>query len=117
MAMVYCRGCAKQLHESAPTCPQCGAPQFATSNPGPASGGSAWLAIVSLCLGILCTLALFDDSEWDMDTMAGLGLFAGTGLIMGIISINQKKPGNGMAIAGVVMAVISLLCLIGLSAS
>ena len=27
MAMVFCRGCSKEIHESAPTCPQCGAPQ------------------------------------------------------------------------------------------
>lgn len=27
MGMVFCRGCGKQLHESAPTCPHCGAPQ------------------------------------------------------------------------------------------
>jgi uncharacterized membrane protein YvbJ len=25
--MVFCRGCGKELHETAPTCPQCGAPQ------------------------------------------------------------------------------------------
>ena len=27
MAMVFCRGCGKEIHESAPTCPHCGAPQ------------------------------------------------------------------------------------------
>jgi hypothetical protein len=27
MAMVFCRGCGKQIHETAPTCPACGAPQ------------------------------------------------------------------------------------------
>jgi uncharacterized membrane protein YvbJ len=27
MGMVFCRGCGKELHETAPTCPQCGAPQ------------------------------------------------------------------------------------------
>lgn len=27
MAMVFCRACAKELHDSAPTCVQCGAPQ------------------------------------------------------------------------------------------
>lgn len=27
MSMVFCRGCGKELHETAPTCPQCGAPQ------------------------------------------------------------------------------------------
>ena len=116
MAMVYCRGCAKQLHDSAPACPQCGALQFASSTAAHASGGSAWLAIASLCLGVLCMLALIDDSEWDSDTMLCLGLFASTGLVTGIVSISQKQSGNGMAIAGVIMAAIALLCLIGLSA-
>ncbi len=27
MNMVYCRGCGKQIHETAPTCPDCGATQ------------------------------------------------------------------------------------------
>lgn len=27
MAMVFCRGCGKQIHETAPSCPQCGALQ------------------------------------------------------------------------------------------
>lgn len=25
--MVFCRGCGKEIHSTAPTCPQCGAPQ------------------------------------------------------------------------------------------
>ena len=32
MAMVFCKGCGKEIHESAPTCPHCGAPQFTVSN-------------------------------------------------------------------------------------
>ncbi|WP_194788207.1 DUF4190 domain-containing protein [Pseudomonas sp. UFMG81] len=114
MAMVYCRGCARQLHETAPTCPQCGAPQHATSSTKPAGGESPWMGIVSLMLGILCFMTLFDDSAWEDETLLGLGLFASTSLILGVISINQNKPGNGLAIAGVVMAGISLLCLVGL---
>jgi Tfp pilus assembly protein PilE len=27
MAMVFCRGCGKEIHDSAPMCPHCGAPQ------------------------------------------------------------------------------------------
>jgi uncharacterized membrane protein YvbJ len=27
MGMVFCRGCGKEIHESAPMCPHCGAPQ------------------------------------------------------------------------------------------
>ena len=28
MAMVFCRGCGQQIHDSAPSCPKCGAPQL-----------------------------------------------------------------------------------------
>ncbi len=28
MAMVFCRGCGKEIHETAPMCPHCGAPQL-----------------------------------------------------------------------------------------
>ncbi|MGV7245843.1 DUF805 domain-containing protein [Caballeronia sp. M23-90] len=31
MDMVFCHGCAKELHKSAPSCPGCGAPQAAHS--------------------------------------------------------------------------------------
>ncbi len=31
MGMVFCRGCGKEIHETAPTCPHCGAPQSAQS--------------------------------------------------------------------------------------
>ena len=34
-AFVFCRGCGKQIHETAPTCPHCGAPQIA---PPPTAG-------------------------------------------------------------------------------
>ena len=35
MAMVHCRACGKEIHETAPTCPHCGAPQL-----GPTTGAS-----------------------------------------------------------------------------
>lgn len=31
MSMMFCRGCGKEIHESAVTCPQCGAPQSKTA--------------------------------------------------------------------------------------
>lgn len=33
MNMVFCQGCGKQIHESAPTCPHCGAPQRGVTSP------------------------------------------------------------------------------------
>ena len=34
MAMVHCRGCGQQIHETAPTCPHCGAPQGLSGQSG-----------------------------------------------------------------------------------
>lgn len=35
--MVFCRGCGKEIHESAPSCPHCGAPQHLRNDTGPRS--------------------------------------------------------------------------------
>ncbi|MBS7418078.1 DUF4190 domain-containing protein [Pseudomonas syringae] len=118
MAMVFCRGCAKEIHETALNCPQCGASQVsATPAKQLQQTGSPWMAIFSLVLGILCSLALFDDGEWDLDTVVGLGMCSIAGLVLGVISINKKLPGNGIAIAGTVLSAVSLLIFFGLIAN
>lgn len=38
MSMVFCRGCAKQIHQSAVSCPGCGASQAATATNGGFAG-------------------------------------------------------------------------------
>jgi uncharacterized membrane protein YhaH (DUF805 family) len=42
MDMVFCHGCAKQIHKTAPACPGCGAPQPTSLgvSAGPSSSGS-----------------------------------------------------------------------------
>jgi hypothetical protein len=40
MAMVFCRACGKEMHDSAPACPHCGAPQvLKSSQDGPIPDG------------------------------------------------------------------------------
>lgn len=53
MSMVFCRGCGKSIHESATTCPHCGAPQRAvTAAPSPAFApgphGKSWTVLFVL---------------------------------------------------------------------
>lgn len=114
--MVFCRGCGKEIHESAPVCPHCGAPQGAVDRSDQQFPvGSIWMAITSLVLGIVCILAFFDDSPWDKDTIAGMGLFAVAGLAFGAVSLSKQSAGKGMAISGVVISAISLLAYIGMA--
>jgi len=48
MAMVFCRGCGKEIHESAPTCPHCGARQRTGSG---ASKNKVTAGVLALLLG------------------------------------------------------------------
>lgn len=45
MAMVFCRGCGKEIHESAKNCPHCGASQIA-SDGGKLSSDTATLLLI-----------------------------------------------------------------------
>lgn len=112
--MIFCRYCGKQIHESAPSCPQCGGvlhPQLAAST---ADGGQIWLGITSLILGIICTLILFDDKPMDKDTTIGFVMFAAVAIVTGSVAIKNHFAGRKMAIAGIVLSSISLLAMIGM---
>ena len=50
MGMVFCRGCGKEIHETAPTCPLCGALQA-----GPAQARRARNAAKLLAWGFVWT--------------------------------------------------------------
>ncbi len=51
MSMVFCRGCGKQIHETAPTCPHCGALQRGTTGFIVAANAHRdWLPALLLCL-------------------------------------------------------------------
>ena len=82
---LYCTGCGKQIHETAPACPHCGKPQLAVASlhrdMSDTKAGSTWVGVASLIVGIVCVLAMFDDSSWDCDTVAGLAMFSIIGLV------------------------------------
>lgn len=42
MSMIFCRGCGKEIHETAKTCPSCGAPQGSTATDDLTSISDSW---------------------------------------------------------------------------
>ena len=46
MEMAFCRGCGKEIHVSAPTCPNCGAPQVSVGSSGRLSNDARTLLLV-----------------------------------------------------------------------
>tara|TARA_R110000851_G_scaffold315514_1_gene478028 strand:+ start:12622 stop:12957 length:336 start_codon:yes stop_codon:yes gene_type:complete len=110
--MVFCRGCGKEIHDSASACPHCGADQF-NSNAG--RQGSKWMAITSLVLGILTFLTAMGImvEGGNADEVLGVGLFGVISVVLAVISLVQKHWGKALSIAGIALSSVSLLALIG----
>lgn len=111
MSMVFCRGCAKEIHDTAPYCPNCGAPQ-----PGATTvqrGISPWLAITSIVLAILAIICAVKVESFDHDQVVGGAALAVLALAAGAINLHQKKTGKGISITAVVLAAVSFFILTG----
>lgn len=115
MAMVFCTGCGKEIHETAVACPQCGAPaKVQGNNSGSAAGDSSssglqyiipiGRSIWAVAAGYLALIAIFAFP-------APLALLCG---IMGLLDIkkNPKKLGKPRAIFGIVMGTLGTALLL-----
>ena len=111
--MVFCRGCGKEIHETAVSCPHCGAVQQVTVKSPKNQSGTLWLPVPSLILGVIVVLALFDESSWDKDTYMGIFTCIVAAIVLGGFGISTQERGRGMSIAGIVLGVIGLLGVIG----
>lgn len=109
--MVFCRGCSKEIHESAQSCPHCGATQAIVA---PSSSGPGWMSIVSAILAGLAFIGSLDpDVAYDKDATLGIGMFGVISVVLGAISLQQKKMGKTLPIIAITFAVLGLLILIG----
>lgn len=115
--MIFCHSCGKQIHESAPTCPQCGAVQPAAqvgqTVRSTTSLSAAWLPAVSVGLGALALLALLENSNPDTDTLEGIGIFSVAGIVLGAVGLSKLRPYRNLAMAGLVVSGLALLYALG----
>lgn len=98
MAMVFCRVCGKEIHDSAPACPSCGALQ---GNPRGFSGSDKRI----LPAALLCFLFGFfgvhrfyvgkiGTGVLQFLTLGGLGIWALIDFIMIVVGGFTDKQGN-----------------------
>jgi hypothetical protein len=110
--MTYCTGCGHQIHETAPTCPHCGAVQQlakATLQAAEQSQGTLWLPVPALICGLLPVLSMLSPSDWTEDEAMGSAIFAITALVLAGIGLARQQRGRGMSIAALILGVIGLL--------
>jgi hypothetical protein len=111
MTMVFCRGCGKEIHESAPTCPHCGYVVIASASAD--LGKSLWMAGVSLAISLISFLNWFGISTWDRNTIVGLWMFVFTATLLAGISLAQKRGGKVLSWVSIVISGLTFLILIG----
>jgi len=109
--MIHCRGCGQTIHETAPSCPHCGA----TQAPPPAATlpGTLWLPVPALVCGIVAVLGAIGADAHDHDAAVGVGLFGAIGLTLGALSLARQPRGRGMGIAALVLGIVAMLAAIG----
>jgi len=114
MSMVFCHGCGKEIHESAPTCPQCGAAQNFSKNIQN-QHSYHWSSITSFVTGVVVILMVMTESsgKWDSDTVLGGIVFGAIPIIFGGVSLSHSYAGRWMAITGVVLGILVLLVSLG----
>ena len=112
--MVYCRGCGKEIHETAPTCPHCGFVQLLlkTTNENVVTD-SIWMSITSFVCAVISFLNWFEIKNWTEDIKLGLWMFSIVSIIFAIATLQQKRKGVVLAGLSLTVSVITILILIG----
>ena len=111
MSMVFCRGCGKEIHETATMCPHCGYQQ----SDSPVVGGNKnlWMAVVSSVLSLLCFLNWFEIDSWSNDIKVGLWMFSIIAITLSSVSLSQKHRGKIFNFISLGVSVMTILMLIG----
>lgn len=111
MPMVFCRGCGKEIHDSAPTCPHCGATQAVAS-----TSESKWMAITASSLGtlgLLASISFLEQEQASTDEVVGIFIFAISSIVLAVISLSQKRRGKPWAITAIVLSALGILVTAG----
>ena len=117
MDTTICPFCMEKVKIGAIKCKHCHSSLTQASNsviPEQGKSETLWLPVPAFVLSIIALLCLFDNSKWDSDTTIGFFMFAILGFVLSIISVSTQKMGKGMAIARIVISVISILAGVGI---
>ena len=110
MAMVFCRGCGKEIHETAILCPHCGC-QLSDSSLA-LRNKNLWMAVVSFIFAIFSISYWSDLNTWSHDIKLGLWIFSTISIVLSVISLSQKHRGKIINIVSIGIASITILFLI-----
>lgn len=96
MGMIFCRGCGKEIHETAKQCPHCGAPQSSTVSASAQS--KIVLALLCFFLGVLGVhrfmVGKIGTGLLMLVTLGGMGIWTLIDFIIILTGNFTDKQGN-----------------------
>jgi TM2 domain-containing membrane protein YozV len=104
MAMVFCRGCGKEIHDSAQTCPSCGAVQIQPQARIASASDRRILPAFLLCFffGVFGAHRFYvgkiGSAIAQLFTLGGLGIWALVDLILLVCGAFTDGAGNRMTV-------------------
>ena len=113
MSMIFCRGCGKQIHETAQNCPQCGALQGNYVNK---KDTYHWSFIAAFVSGVLAfSMAMTEpNGRWDSDAVLGGMILGAIPIAFGIYSFTLPiNSGRWMSITGLILGIFVFLASLG----
>lgn len=109
--MLYCRGCGKEIHETAALCPHCGF-QYTDKT----ENSRIWMLVISAASSLILALNWLNlPWDGDRDLITGVILFSIISIIMSSISLSKTERWKALHISCIVVSSISLLIAFGSS--
>jgi ribosomal protein L37E len=112
MSMVYCRGCGKQIHETADRCPHCGYRQAIGS-----LSGFSWSAALTITASVICVINWLIYPSWTIDHVVGNALFGLLGLVSAVFWYRRTIQYRVASILCVGVSLITLILSLGFTPS
>lgn len=99
--MIACFGCGNSVHESATSCPACGAVQKKIAD----NTETILIPAVALGFSTISIFAFSDDVLNDTETILVFTSAAIIGLLLGVACIANQKKGKRLAVSAIVVSV------------
>jgi hypothetical protein len=108
--MVFCRGCGKEIHETASMCPNCGFQNLEITKEKVKNNW--WLVSISTICALINFANWFQMERWTHDVKVGLLEFGVLSIVLSLISIALKHKQQHLNIACIVVSTISIFLLV-----
>jgi hypothetical protein len=111
MHMAFCRGCGKQIHETAKMCPHCG--YQISLNEEELEGKKDWMTIAAAGIALISIFNWAGINTWSHEIKSGLLFMSVVSIALSSAVLAKKPKGKVINIISLLVSAFTLLLIIG----